>query len=377
MRERAIKEGATKERAMKLRVPEHIQRIAPYVPGKPIEELEREYGIRDSIKLASNENPLGPSPGAVAAIQKAVANLHRYPDGGGYVLVRRLGQHLNVRPDQIVLGNGSDDIISMLSRVFLGPGDEVMMPKSAFLMYEIMAHCDGGACVHVPLKELGIDLAAMAERLTPETQIIFLTHPNNPTGAPLYREEFEAFLDRVPRDVIVVVDEAYIEFLRAENCVNGLDYIDGEKPVVVLRTFSKAYGLAGLRIGYGVMPARVAEVLNRIRQPFNTSLLAQAGAAAALDDVEFLEKTVRLVHEGLDYLHEKLSRLGLKSYPSQANFLMFRSPMPADDLFEAMLRKGVIVRSMRSYGFLDHIRVNVGLPEENRRFIRTLEEILR
>lgn len=363
-------------KTMNLSVPDYILSISPYVPGKPIEELEREYGIRNSIKLASNENPLGPSPMALKAIQESMGKLHRYPDGSGYYFVRKLAEKLGVSPANIVLGNGSDEVIGMLTRVFLQPGDEAILPQPSFLMYDISVRCDGATPIYVPLESLSIDLDSIKEGITPKTRMIFLCNPNNPTGTILKKKAFEHFLADVPRDIIVVLDEAYIEFVRDPDCVRGLDYLNSGQPVVTLRTFSKIYGLAGLRIGYGVMPEKMAGLLNRIRMPFNANSLAQAGAAAALDDYEFFQKTLRTIHEGLDFLYRELERIGLRYFPTQTNFFLIDVKKNAGDVFELMLKQGVIVRSMISYGFPEYIRVNVGTHEENMRFIKAIENII-
>jgi histidinol-phosphate aminotransferase len=362
---------------MNLKAPDHILAIPPYVPGKPVEELERERGIRHSIKLASNENPLGPSPMALDALRQALASVHRYPDSAGFELTRKLAARLRLEPGQIVLGNGSDDVIAMLARSFLQPGDEVLMPSPSFQMYEIEARAAAAVPVEVPLKDFRTDLWAMAARLTPRTRMVFVNTPHNPTGSLVTRSELEAFMGVLPEHVLLVLDEAYIEFVRDPAGPDSLDYVKAGRPVVGLRTFSKAYGLAGLRIGYGLMAAEVAGVLNRVRQPFNVSLPAQAAAAAALEDAEFLRDTLRVVHQGVDYLHAALTELGLECRPTQSNFLMFRVPGDARRVFEGLLDRGVIVRPLASYGYPDRLRVSVGRPEENRRFIQALEEVLR
>jgi len=360
----------------RFKVPEYILSIKPYVPGKPIEELEREYGISDSIKLASNENPLGPSPRAVKAIEGALSRLNRYPDGSGHDLVMKLSEHLGVSHGNIVLGNGSDEIIGMLTNAFLVPGDEVIIPLPSFLMYEITAKSAGARPVFVPLNSLSIDLEGIAEKISNKTRIIFLCNPNNPTGTILSKSDFEKFLQKVPQDVIIVVDEAYIEFVRDENCLRSIGYINSEHPVVTIRTFSKVYGLAGLRIGYGVMSEDISGILNRIRPPFNASIPAQAGAVAALDDEDFFKKTVRLVHDELDYMYESLKERGIRYFPTQANFFLIDMEKNADDVFESMLKLGVIVRSMTSYGYPEYIRVSVGLHKQNIRFIKALEKTI-
>ncbi|MBW1840356.1 MAG: histidinol-phosphate transaminase [Deltaproteobacteria bacterium] len=361
---------------MKLSVPKYIYSIKPYTPGKPLEELEREYGISQSIKLASNENPLGPSPLAVEAIQKAVGKLNRYPDGSGHDLIHKLSGHLSVSPKNIVLGNGSDEIIEMLTCALLQPNDEAILPQPSFLMYDILVRCAGADPVHVPLTSRSIDLDKMKSRITPRTRMIFLCNPNNPTGTIILKEEFDIFLKGIPDGVVVVIDEAYIEFVRDPECAGGINYLDDNRAIVTLRTFSKAYGLAGLRIGYGVMPAEIAGLLNRVRLPFNVNSLALVGAVAALEDDVFLKKTQHLIHEGLDFLWGSLERMGLKYFPSQSNFFLIDMEKNADEVFEKMLQQGVIVRSMTSYGYPEYIRINVGLHDENVRFIEALKTVI-
>ena len=362
---------------MKMHIPSYISDIAPYVPGKPIETLEREYGIAGSIKLASNENPLGPSPRALEAIATAIRNLNRYPDGAGFRLLDGLASHLRVNPRQIVIGNGSDDILGMLARALLQPGDEVIVPTPSFLMYTIVTQSAGAVPVSIPLKQMRVDLDEVLNRCNEKTRLVFICNPNNPTGTTVSRREFNAFLGKVPGHIAVVVDEAYVEFARDPDLAGGIIHLDNEEPpVVTLRTFSKVYGLAGLRVGYGIMPAALAELLNRVRMPFNVNSLAQTAAAAALDDVEFIEKSVKLVHGGLDYLYHELDRRGIGYFPSQANFFLIDVRKDANLVFEGLLQQGVIVRSMSTYGYPQYIRVNVGLPEENERFLKALDMVL-
>jgi len=360
---------------MIVKVPEYILSIEPYKPGKPIDELAREYGILNAIKLASNENPLGPSPMAVQAIVLALSNLHRYPDGRGHDLTVKLSARLGFSPDHFVLGNGSDDLIGMLTRALLQPGDEAIIPTPSFLMYDIDVRSAGAIPVHVPLRSLAICANDLLEKVTSRTRMVFICNPNNPTGTVMSRNDFEAFIGALSSDIVVVVDEAYMEFVRDPDCFRSMEYIQGNKPIVALRTFSKAYGLAGLRIGYGVMAPELAEILHRIRQPFNVSLLAQAGAVAALEDEAFLHKTVQTVHEGLDFLYAELDRAGVRYFPTQANFFLIDAGQNADMVFENMLKKGVIVRSMSSYGYPEYIRVNTGLPEENKRLVQAIEQV--
>jgi len=359
-----------------MEVPDYILRLKPYVPGKTIEELERTHGLSNSVKLASNENPLGPSPKAIEAIRRALKDIHRYPDGSCHRLKKRLAEMLGIQSTQIVFGNGSNEIIELLVRTFLRKDDEVIMPAPSFLMYEIIVQAAGGRPVKVPLKNMVVDLKSMAEHISVKTRMIFVNNPNNPTGTIVSSEAFEEFLDKIPRQIIVVVDEAYIEFVRDRTCPVGLRYVTGDKIVVTLRTFSKAYGLAGLRIGYGVMREELVDLIDRVRQPFNTNVLAQVGALAALDDDEFLKRTIRTVHGGLDFLYAEIDKMGLSYFPSQANFFLIDVKQDASVVFENMLRKGVIVRPMGAYGYSTYIRVNAGLPEENRRFIEALKEVL-
>jgi histidinol-phosphate aminotransferase len=361
---------------MSFTVPDYINKISPYVPGKPLETLFREYGIDNAVKLASNENPIGPSPKAIAALQQATQALHRYPDGAAHDLVSALAEYLRVDADTIVLGNGSDEIISMLVRVFIQPGDEILIPDPSFLMYAIVGQSAGARLVRVPLDHLHLDLAAFARYASAKTRMVFLCNPNNPTGTVYSRKQFEDFLEALPRGTLTVVDEAYFEFVRNTDCPCGLDYLNAQRPVITMRTFSKIYGLAGLRVGYAVMPAPIAELLQRVRLPFNVSSLAQAGAIAAIQDQDFLQQSLQVIHDGLDQLCEALDRLNVTYFATEANFFLIDVARDADQVYEALLHQGVIVRSMTSYGFPQYIRVNVGLAEENERFIESLKVVL-
>ncbi len=361
---------------MTLKIPDYIKKIAPYVAGKPIAEVEREYGIKNSIKLASNENPLGPSPKAIEALKAAIAGVHRYPDEPSYDLLNRLAEHLKVQPEQIIVGNGSDEILGLLSRALLQPGDEVIVPWPSFLMYAIVSQSAGARQITVPLKDMGIDLQGILTKVTPKTRMVFICNPNNPTGSVVNKDDFTRFLDALPSDILVIMDEAYTEFVRDGQGANGLDYLMHDTPVVTMRTFSKAYGLAGMRVGYGVMPVEIAEILNRVRMPFNVNSLAHAAALAALDDRAFLRQTIDLVHESLDMLYKELDQRNIRYYPTQANFFLIDVGRDSKEVFEAMLRQGVIVRNMSGYGFPTCIRVNVGLPGENRKLLVALDHVL-
>jgi histidinol-phosphate aminotransferase len=363
---------------MKLKIPDYFSKIKPYVPGKPIEAVQREYGIDNSIKLASNENPLGPSPMAVAAIRQVLGNLHRYPDAGGYELTHSIAEKYNIDPGNIVLGNGSDDIIALLATVCLHPADEVILPQPSFLFYEISIRSSGALPIWVPLKSFKTDLAGMIAKISPKTRMIFLNVPHNPTGAIISKSDFEDFIAEIPPQIVIVLDEAYIEFVADSNCANSFDYLKTDNAIVGMRTFSKVFGLAGLRVGYGVMPVVLAELLHRVRQPFNVNTPAQVAASAALKDAEFLKRTVNLVHDELEFIYAALDKLELSYIRSQANFLMIEigDGQTADEVFEKLLMQGVIVRAMTAYGYRQHIRVNIGKHEENIRFLEALEKVI-
>ena len=327
--------------------------------------------------MASNENPLGPSPMAIQAILDHVQKIHRYPDGSGFYLKSRLSSALHLPQKQIIIGNGSNELIELIVRTFLIPGEQVIQAFPTFLVYEKIVAGAGGKMVSVPLKHFKLDLQAIADAVTSETKIIFLNNPNNPTGSALSEQEMAGFLSVVPQDVVVVLDEAYIDFVSDPSVARGLDLLSHHALFVVLRTFSKLYGLAGLRIGYGFGSEKVIDYMNRVRQPFNVNTLAQAAATAALDDTEFVSRTLKTVREGLAYLYDELDRLGLEYLPTQTNFFLIKAPFGGRKTYELMLKEGVIVRAMDAYGLGDYIRINVGLPQENERFVTTLREMLK
>jgi histidinol-phosphate aminotransferase len=359
---------------LKIQVSDHIKTLVPYPPGKPLEELEREYGISGSIKLASNENPWGPSPKAVEAISKALAGLHRYPDGSCYYLNQALAEKLGVQPEQIVLGNGSNEIIGFLITAFLSPGEEVITSHPSFLMYQKFVQVQGGVNRVVELKNMRHDLEQILAEITDQTRLIFLDNPNNPTGSIISPAEFDAFLQRVPDQVIVVLDEAYVDFVSPEQRIDVFSYINSARPVVSLRTFSKAYGLSGLRLGFGIMAAELADYLHRVRQPFNVNSLAQIGGLAALADEEHYQKTLNMTREQKDWLMAAVKELGCKPIASHTNFFLIDVGGNGKELYENMLTKGVIVRPMQAYGYPDYIRITIGIPEENERFVKALDK---
>jgi len=361
---------------MKLPVRENIASLIPYPPGKPIEELEREYGVTGSIKLASNENALGPSPKAMAAVADCLKTLHRYPDGSCYYLAQALAEKIGVRPNQLVFGNGSNEIIQLLIAAFLGPGEEVISSQPTFLVYQKAVQAQGGVNRVVPLKQMRHDLDAIAGQINGKTRLIFIDNPNNPCGTVFGRDYFAAFLDKVPDGVIVALDEAYVDFVEPGLKLDAREYLKHRVPVVALRTFSKAYGLAGLRVGYGLMHAEIADYLHRVRQPFNVSTPAQAGAIAALGDDGHYEKTIACTREGIAWISREAEKLNCKAFPTQTNFFLLDVGCDGKKLYEALLHHGVIVRPMNAYGFPGYIRITAGLPEENQRFVASLAQAL-
>lgn len=357
---------------MPIKVHQNIASLVPYVPGKPIEELERELGIPKAVKLASNENPLGPSPKALAVLADAARSLHRYPDGGAHRLRGALAQRWKVSPDQVVLGNGSDEIIGLLVRAFLAPGDEAVMADQTFVVYKLEVTAAHGVPVSVPLKDWRHDLSAMADAVTPRTRLLFLCNPNNPTGTMVTGAEVEALLARVPDDVIVVFDEAYYEYVRSCDFPESLAHVMRGRNAIVLRTFSKIYGLAGLRIGYGLTTKEIAGYLNRVRPPFNTNSLAQRAALAALDDEEHVTRSRALNQQEMAVVQAGLEALGLQPLPSDTNFLYVDVGRDGREVFEALLREGVIVRHLEGR----MLRITIGLPEENRLCLQALGKVL-
>lgn len=356
-----------------VRPPEYVSAIEPYVPGKPIEELERELGIKGSVKLASNENPLGPSKKALKALDMNVLGaLNRYPDGGAYYLTQALADRMNVKEDEIILGNGSNELIDIAVKTFMRPGDEAVMAWPSFVVYPMSVQAQGCSAVKLPLIDFGHDLARMAEAITERTRIVFIANPNNPTGTINTREEFDRFMGKVPDGVLVVVDEAYFEYVSNTDYADSMKYMRAGRDILILRTFSKIYGLAGLRIGYGITKSDIAAEMNKIREPFNTNSLAQAAALAALSDEEHVKQSIAANEEGKRYLYRELESLGVRYVPTEANFVFMFPKLPAHEVYGSLLKKGVIVRPMGE----ESIRVTIGLPEENRRFIEGMKEIL-
>ncbi len=355
------------------RVPDHILGLAPYKPGRPIEEVERELGLSGVIKLASNENPLGPSPAALRAVAEALPRIHRYPEGIAFDLTRRLAAKLAVGSEQIVFGNGSNEIIELLVRTFVAAGDEVVMSADAFLIYDLVTRAAGGRSVRIAARSYHHDLIAMAAAIGARTKIVFIASPNNPTGTIVGRQAWQDFLRAVPPEVVVAVDQAYLEYVDDADHADPLADLGRHPGVVVMRTFSKIHGLAGLRIGYGVGRPQIADALARVRQPFSVNLLAQIAALAALDDESHIARSRAMARRSRTRYAEALVALGLEYVPSHANFVLVQVGEGARTC-DAILRRGVIVRPMDAYGMPEMIRITFGTPEEDERCLAVLAE---
>lgn len=359
-----------------------VRGLTPYQPGKPITELQRELGIDSIVKLASNENPLGPSPKALEAARRALAESHLYPDGAGFELKAALSARLGVAAARITLGNGSNDVLDLVARVFLSPQTEAVFSQHAFAVYPIAVKSVGASARVAPAQDgsrgprYGHDLEAMLALVDERVRVVFIANPNNPTGTHLGRKELRAFLQAIPAETLVVLDEAYFEYVNDPDYPDGIRWLDDFPNLIVTRTFSKAYGLAGLRVGYAVSGAEIADLLNRVRQPFNVNSLALAAASAALEDTAHLQRTVELNALGLAQLSEAFAGRGLPFIPSAGNFITVDVGRPAAPVYEALLREGVIVRPVGNYGLPEHLRVTVGTQVENQIFLDALDRVL-
>ena len=363
--------------ALKDKVRAKVAAINPYKPGKPIGEVQRELGLTDVIKMASNENPLGPSAAAVRAAAEAARDINLYPENSGFYLVRGLSDALGFPPDSIVLGRGCSEIIELAVRTFVEPGDEVLAAHPSFLVYGLATAIAGGDLVRVPLADMTHDLPAMADAITAKTKVVFVCNPNNPTGTAVGQAEVDEFMKRVPEDVVVFFDEAYYEYVTRPDFPQTLPLVSAGRNVIVGRTFSKIYGLAGLRVGYGVTTPEIADYMNRARPPFNTSSVAQAAALAALSDGEHAQRSVSLNRDGKEYLYARFDELGVKYVPTEANFVLFDSGGDGAALVRAMMERGVIVRQMTGFGMEPpYVRVTVGSAGQNERFVKVLTEVL-
>ncbi len=358
-------------------VPKYINELSPYTPGKPIDEVKRELGLEKITKLASNENPLGPSPLALEAIRKAEERLHRYPDASGFKLRQKLAQRFNVKIDNVILGAGSEGIMATIMRTFLLPEDEIITALNSFIGFTVLARGSGKRVHWIPMKDHRYDLEAMASCINEYTKIIYLANPDNPMGTYCTVDEFDAFMEKVPERVLIIMDEAYFEFAQPIS-----DYPDSMHyrydNVITLRTFSKAYGLAGLRIGYGFAHDQLISNLLKVKLPFEPSLLAQSAGMAALEDVYHLDKTIQITRDGLSYFSDELSRLGIDYIPSVTNFITIKWPTPerCDEVCQKMIEEGVILRHLKPFGWPDCLRVSIGIHSENEPCVSTLKEIL-
>lgn len=359
---------------------EGIKSLHPYKPGKPIDELARELGIdpESIVKLASNESPLGASPAVAKAINDAVEELARYPDGAGFDLKKELSERYSVTPEQLTLGNGSSDILAFIIGTFVNDGDSVVVAEHAFSVYGLLTTAVGGRVIEVPAKDFGHDLLAMVDAIEPDTRIVFVTNPNNPTGTWNPRDELIAFLNKVPENVVVLLDEAYAEFVNEADYQSGISLLNQYPNLVVARTFSKAYGLAALRVGYGISSPELAGIMNRIRLPFNVNSFAQAAAVAALRDEAHLQEAIDNNTLGMALITAELDSLGLEYIPSVGNFVSFKMPagVAASDVDKALLASGVIVRSIAGYGMPEYLRVSIGTDQENQKFLSALKVVL-
>ncbi|MFO7952112.1 MAG: histidinol-phosphate transaminase [Bacillota bacterium] len=355
-----------------------LELIKPYQPGKPVEEVEREMGLKGVIKMASNENPAGPSPKAVEAMKTHAEKMHVYPDGNCYYLKESLAEKLGVKPDQLIFGNGSDELLSFLTLAYINPGDEAVMVTPSFSEYVFAMRLMGGEIKKVPLEEgtfeynLNKVLAAVNEK----TKLIFLCSPNNPSGTVIKKGDLDRFIEKLPEKVLVVMDQAYLEFATDPDHPDGIEYVKKGLPVVALRTFSKIYGLAGLRVGYGIAPEEVAADINRVQEPFNVNAMAQAAALAAINDEKHLEKSRQLVNESRKHLTDGFSELGLKPVPDQANFCFVDIKVDSKEAFQALLKRGVIVRTGDIFGFPTYLRITYGTIEQNNKLLAALKEVL-
>lgn len=351
--------------------PEYVLGIQPYIPGRLIEELERELGITNSIKLASNENPVGPSPMALDAIKDSISDINRYPDGSGYYIKKALSDMLSVREDELIIGNGSNELIDISVRTFLKAGDDAIMASPSFVIYSMAVQAVGGNPVQIPLKDYTHNLRAMADAVTSKTRMLFIASPNNPTGTINKNDEFDKLIERIPDDLLVVVDEAYYEYVTDPDYAESMKYLRSDKNLLILRTFSKIYGLAGLRLGYGIAKKETISFMNRVREPFNTNTIAQKAAVEALKDRRHITISRDVNEKGKKYLYHELSSMGIRYIPTEANFIYIPMESDSKTIYEKLLKKGVIVRPVGP----EEIRVTIGLPEENRRFIEALKTV--
>jgi len=368
---------------MAVKVADYIKSITPYKPGKPMSEVERELGLERTVKLASNENPLGPSPKVVEAIIKNAEEVNLYPDGNAFYLKNRIAEYHkdhDVQFDEIVVGNGSNEVIELAIKALVAPGEELIISEQAFIVYELISKANNIKTHLIPQKEGHIfDIDGYIEKINENTKLICLVNPNNPTGTYYDKADFEKLLKAVPEGAVVLLDEAYFDFVDAEDYPSAIDYRKDFSDMIICRTFSKAFGMSGLRLGYAITTVEIADYINRVREPFNTNLLAQAAGIAALGDMEYLGRAVAVNREGKGYYYKEFDRLGLEYLPTQTNFILVKvgeSPDAGKKCFDALLKKGVIIRPMAGYKLPEWVRISIGLPEENMLCIKELENYL-
>jgi histidinol-phosphate aminotransferase len=354
-----------------------IDGMEPYNPGKPIEEVQRELGLTKVIKLASNENPLGPSPLAKKAIKQSVNEAHLYPDGSGFCLRQRLAEKFSVSPEEIILGSGSDEIVSLLGQTFIDSGDEAVTSEATFIRYQQSVELMNGVMRYAPMQNYTYDLVAMAKLITPKTKLVFIANPNNPTGTMVDKTVVAEFMNIVPPEVLVVFDEAYYEYVQNPAYPQTFDYFRQGKNVIILRTFSKIYGLAGVRVGYGFAKPELLGLLNRIRPPFNVNRIAQIAALASLQDDEHVKKSIETNQQGKEFLYQALNKLKIPYVPTEGNFLLIECPIDGNIIYDRILQQGVIVRTMGMYQLPRHIRVTIGTMPQNKRFIKALKKAIK
>ncbi len=355
---------------------QELNQITPYVPGKLIAEVQEEYGLTDIIKLASNENPLGMANAARMAINHALDEVHLYPDGNSRSLTESLAKHLAVNQDQLIVGNGSDEVLRMIGEAFLTPNDEVIVSEPTFSQYRFIANLMGAKIRSIPLKEYHFDLEAIANAISAQTKIVFICNPNNPTGTIVSDQKLRAFLEQIPPYVLVVIDEAYYEYVQAKDYPNSIALLEKYSNLIITRTFSKVYALAALRVGYGIAAPEVIATLLRVKEPFNVNLLAQVGAEASLLEKDHLETSIRMNEAGKEYFYREFSALNLRYLPTEANFILVDLKQDGDRVFRQLLSHGIIIRPTTAFKLPNWIRVTIGTAEQNQKFIKALQEVL-
>lgn len=357
-------------------VREEVHNLKPYIPGKPIEEVKEEYNLESVTKLASNENPLGLSEKVKKAVANEIENIYRYPDGGCRIIKNALAKKLDIIEEMLLFGNGSDGLLKVIGETFINKGDQVIIFDPTFVEYTFVSNLMGAEIKRVKMNPYHQDIKSMTRMITNETKMVFLTNPHNPAGTIINNEDLKYFMDNIPENVLVILDEAYYEYVQDEDYPDVLEYIEAGYPIIALRTFSKAYGLAGLRIGYAIANSQLIGLLSKTRDPFNVNRIAQIAAKAALDDQEFLKKAIEVNESGKKYLYKELESRDIKYVPTESNFILVNIVMDSIEVFNKLLKMGVIIRPGKPLGYSEHIRVTIGLPEENKIFIDSIDKLL-